>query len=99
MDYSQRTTKVTTEEASAAAGRRISELLDRREVSEAIEFAESCEGPQVITNQLRAIAYTHGGAMTGDRARLEEAVALWRRAGGEQNSHMAYNLANAELDL
>lgn len=92
-------TMVETEEASAAAGRRIGELLDRKQVSEAIAFAEDCEGPQLITDQLRAIAYTHGGAMTGDRARLEEAVALWRRAGGERDSHMGYNLANAELDL
>lgn len=92
-------TMVVSEEASAAAGRRISELLDRKQATEAIAFAEDCEGPQQITDQLRAIAYTHGGAMMQDRARLERAVALWRRAGAETNSHMGYNLANAELDV
>jgi tetratricopeptide (TPR) repeat protein len=92
-------TMVGTEEASAAAGKRIGELLNQEEVSEAIAFAEACEGPQQITDQLRALAYTHGGAMTKDRQRLEEAVALWRRAGGEKHNAIGYNLANAELDL
>jgi tetratricopeptide (TPR) repeat protein len=92
-------TMVATEEASAAAGRRIGELLDRKQASEAIRFAEECEGPQQITDQLRALAYTHGGAMMQDRARLESAVTLWRRAGGEKHNGIGYNLANAELDL
>lgn len=92
-------TMVTTKEASAAAGKRIGELLDQEQVSEAIAFAENCEGPQPITDQLRAIAYTHAGAMTRDRALLQRAVAMWRRAGGDKNSHMGYNLANAELEL
>ncbi len=92
-------TMVSTEETSAAAGKKIGELLDRKQASEAIAFAEGCEGPQQITDQLRAIAYTHAGAMMRDRARLEDAVALWRRAGGETNNAIGYNLANAELDL
>jgi hypothetical protein len=92
-------TMVATEEASAAAGRRIGELLDHKQASEAIRFAEECEGPQQITDQLRALAYTHGGAMMQDRARLESAVTLWRRAGGEKHNGIGYNLANAELDL
>jgi tetratricopeptide (TPR) repeat protein len=92
-------TTVATEEASAAAGRRIGELLDRKQASEAITFAEECEGPQQITDQLRALAYTHGGAMMRDRQRLEDAVRLWRRSGGEKHNGIGYNLANAELDL
>lgn len=92
-------TMVATEEASAAAGKHIGELLNRREAREAIAFAEDCEGPQQITDQLRALAYTHGGAMMQDRARLESAVALWRRAGAEKHNAIGYNLANAELDL
>lgn len=92
-------TMVATQEASAAAGKRIGELLDRKQAREAIAFAEDCEGPQQITDQLRAIAYTHAGAIMQDRAHLESAVAMWRRAGGDTNTHMAYNLANAELEL
>jgi tetratricopeptide (TPR) repeat protein len=92
-------TGVNTKEASAAAGKRIGELLDQRQTSEAIAFAEACEGPQQITDQLRAVAYTHAGEMTRDRSLLEHAVALWHRAGAAKNNHMAYNLANAELAL
>jgi tetratricopeptide (TPR) repeat protein len=92
-------TMVATEEASAAAGRRIGEFLDRKQASEAITFAEECEGPQQITDQLRALAYTHGGAMMRDRTRLESGAALWRRAGAEKHNAIGYNLANTELDL
>lgn len=92
-------TMVATEEASAAAGRRIGQLLDRNQASEAIMFAEECEGPQEITDQLRALAYTHGGAMMHDRARLESGAALWRRTGAEKHNAIGYNLANTELEL
>jgi tetratricopeptide (TPR) repeat protein len=92
-------TMITTEEESAAAGRRIGELLNRKEANDAITFAEECEGPQQITDQLRALAYTHGGAMLHDRARLQSGADLWRQAGGDKHNAIGYNLANTELDL
>ena len=91
--------QIANEGDSAAAGRRIRELLDRNEPAEAIAFAESCEGPKQVTDQLRALAYTHAGSMLQDRQRLESATELWRSAGAETHNHIAYNLANAELDL
>lgn len=91
--------QIANEGDSAAAGRRIRELLDRNEPAEAIAFAESCEGPKHVTDQLRALAYTHAGSMLQDREHLESAAELWRSVGAETHNQIGYNLANAELDL
>lgn len=90
---------VASEEEAAAAGKRIRELLDHEQTAEAIAFAEECQGPQQITDQLRALAYAHAGATMHDRARLEDAVSHWRGAGGEKHNAIGYNLASTELDL
>ena len=91
--------EVFSEADSASAGRRVWELLDCGQAEEAIAFAESCDGPERVTDQLRALAYTHAGSMQQDRGRLEHAIALWKRAGAETHNAIGYNLANTQLEL
>jgi tetratricopeptide (TPR) repeat protein len=91
--------RISSQQDSATVGKRIRELLDQKQLAEAISFAESCEGPQAVTDQVRASVYTHVGALHKDRAQLESAAALWRRAGAETHNAIGYNLANAELEL
>jgi len=91
--------KISSREDSASVGKRIRELLDADQLTEAISFAESCEGPRSVTDQVRASVYTHIGALRGDRAQLESAAELWRRAGADTQNQIGYNLANTELDL
>lgn len=93
--------QVNTNAAAEAASAEINRLIDAGEVPQAISFADSLTGHEILVRNLRAIAYTHGGWAAGDAAMVAAGAALWQglHDGEPESAGYAYNLANAEQNL
>lgn len=91
--------RIETADTYREAAERVHELLDGGWPREAVEFADDCDGPDDLVQQLRALACTDGGCTLGDRALIERGAELWRGLGPDGHPGIAYNLANAEWGL
>jgi tetratricopeptide (TPR) repeat protein len=82
-----------------AAGEEVGRLIDARDFSAALAYADSATGPRRLVRHLRAYTYTHAGRELEDADVLVTAIGLWEEALAEPGNRDDYNLANAELNL
>jgi hypothetical protein len=78
-----------------AAGE-VHRLIDEGLSSEAITFADRCQGEPVLTEQIRALAYTDAGCHLGSKETLLRAIELWQQIE-INHPQLDYHLANAEI--